>query len=237
MTVVSGRSFLVTGASGALGSRVAARLGAAGAALTLTGRDPGRLAATATTTTSTTARPVVLSLDLTLPGSGDRAVTAAVAAHGALDGVVHTAGVVAFGPVDTLDDDVLDELLLLNTVAPIRLLRAAVPHLRASAAAGRDPVVCHVSAVVAERALPGMAAYSASKAALTAFDAAAGAELRRAGIRVVDARPPHTETGLAHRPVAGEAPRLPRGRDPDAVADRIVAALVAGERDLPAAAF
>ena len=35
-----------------------------------------------------------------------------------------------------------------------------------------------------------MAAYSATKAALTAYDAAAGRELRRAGIRLVDARPP-----------------------------------------------
>jgi cyclic-di-GMP-binding biofilm dispersal mediator protein len=234
MTHVSGRSFLVTGASGALGSRVATRLGAAGASLTLAGRDPDRLAATAAAAGTA---PAVLPLDLTLPGAGDRAVAAAVAAHGGLDGVVHAAGVVAFGPVDDLDDDVLDELLLLNAVAPIRLLRAALPHLRASAGAGRDPVVCHLSAVVAERALPGMAAYSASKAALTAFDAAAAAELRRAGIRVVDARPPHTETGLAGRPIAGEAPRLPPGKDPDAVADRIVAALLEGERDLASGAF
>ncbi|MGF1661619.1 MAG: SDR family NAD(P)-dependent oxidoreductase [Kineosporiaceae bacterium] len=236
MTDVSGRSFLVTGASGALGSRVAARLGAAGAALTLTGRDPDRLVAAAASGAAG-AVPATVPLDLTLPGAGERAVAAAVAAHGGLDGVVHAAGVVAFGPVDDLDDDVLDELLLLNTVAPIRLLRAALPHLRASAGAGRDPVVCHVSAVVAERALPGMAAYSASKAALTAFDAAAAAELRRAGIRVLDVRPPHTETGLAGRAIAGSAPRLPPGKDPGRVADRIVSAVTGGERDLPATAF
>jgi cyclic-di-GMP-binding biofilm dispersal mediator protein len=236
MTHVSGRSFLVTGASGALGSRVAARLGAAGAALTLTGRDPDRLAAAARAAGPAVAA-AVLPVDLTLPDAGERAVAAALAAHGGLDGVVHAAGVVAFGPVDALDDDVLDELLLLNTVAPIRLLRAALPQLRASAAAGRGAVVCHISAVVAERALPGMAAYSASKAALTAFDAAAAVELRRAGVRVLDVRPPHTETGLAGRPIAGEAPRLPPGKEPDEVADRIVAAITGGERDVPSTAF
>jgi cyclic-di-GMP-binding biofilm dispersal mediator protein len=234
MTDVSGRSFLVTGASGALGSRIAARLGAAGATLTLTGRDPDRLAAAAA---AAGPEATGVPLDLTVPGAGDRAVAAAVAAHGGLDGLVHAAGVVAFGPVDDLDDDVLDELLLVNLVSPVRLLRDALPHLRASAAGGRDPVVCHVSAVVAERALPGMAAYSASKAALTAFDTAAAAELRRAGIRLIDVRPPHTETGLAGRPIAGDAPPLPRGKDPDAVADRIVAAMTGGERDLPAQAF
>ena len=82
-----------------------------------------------------------------------------------------------------------------------------------------------------------MAAYSASKAALTAYDAAAGRELRRAGIRLVDARPPHTETGLAERPLAGTAPRLPPGLDPDTVAARVIAALLDDERDLPSTSF
>jgi cyclic-di-GMP-binding biofilm dispersal mediator protein len=58
-----------------------------------------------------------------------------------------------------------------------------------------------------------MAAYSASKAALTAFDRASGRELRREGIRVIDVRPPHLDTGLETRPIAGEPPRLPPGRD------------------------
>jgi short-subunit dehydrogenase len=82
-----------------------------------------------------------------------------------------------------------------------------------------------------------MAAYSAAKAGLTAFDAALATELRRRRIRVLDVRPPHTETGLATRPVAGEAPRLPQGLDPDAVAERVVRALADDERDLPSTAF
>jgi len=85
--------------------------------------------------------------------------------------------------------------------------------------------------------MPGMAAYSASKAALAAFDQAAARELRRAGIRLIDARPPHTETGLAQRPVYGTAPRLPTGLDPDAVAARILAAIRDDETDLPSSAF
>ena len=56
------------------------------------------------------------------------------------------------------------------------------------------------------------------KSAVTAFDAAAARGLRRSGIRLIDVRPPHTETGLAERPIAGTAPSLPAGRDPDDVA-------------------
>jgi cyclic-di-GMP-binding biofilm dispersal mediator protein len=50
-------------------------------------------------------------------------------------------------------------------------------------------------------------------------------------------RPPHTETGLATRPLAGTAPRLPEGLDPEVVAARVVAAIEAGEREVPAANF
>ena len=66
---------------------------------------------------------------------------------------------------------------------------------------------------------------------------ASARELRRRQIDVIDARPPHTETGLAMRPIAGIAKAMPRGLDPDLVAARIVRALIAGERDLPTDAF
>jgi NAD(P)-dependent dehydrogenase (short-subunit alcohol dehydrogenase family) len=139
--------------------------------------------------------------------------------------------VVAFGAVEDLDDDTLDEVLLLDLVAPIRVARAALAVL------GEGGFLLQVSAVVAERPVPGMAAYCAAKAGLTAFDAALATELRRRRIRVLDARPPHTETGLATRPIAGEAPRLPQGLRPEAVAERLVRALRDDERDLPASAF
>jgi cyclic-di-GMP-binding biofilm dispersal mediator protein len=94
-----------------------------------------------------------------------------------------------------------------------------------------------VSAVVAELPTKSMAAYTAAKAGLTAFDKAAAAELRRRQIRVLDIRPTHTETGLADRPIAGTAPTLPQGNQPERVAERIVAAIIDDEKDLPASAF
>jgi cyclic-di-GMP-binding biofilm dispersal mediator protein len=77
-----------------------------------------------------------------------------------------------------------------------------------------------------------LAAYSSSKAALTAADRALTRELRRLGISVCDARPPHTETGLAQRPLAGTAPSLPVGLAPDLVAARIVDAVLTGTTEL-----
>jgi cyclic-di-GMP-binding biofilm dispersal mediator protein len=227
-----GRPVLVTGATGGLGRRVAAGLAAAGAPLTLVARDGARLDEVAGVGAASR-----VAVDLTLPDGPARAVEAALEAHGSLAGIVHAAGVVAFGPVTEVDDDVLDELFLINALAPLRLIRAGAPALREAAAAHGDAFVVTFSGVVAERPQKGMAAYSASKAASWALAAAAGDELRRSRIRVVDVRPPHTETGLATRPVAGEAPRLPQGLDPDRVAARVVRAVLDGEREVPADSF
>ena len=65
----------------------------------------------------------------------------------------------------------------------------------------------------------------------------AAREMRRRRIDVIDARPPHTETGLANRAIAGMPPKMPIGLSPDVVAARIVTAVAAGERDLPTETF
>jgi len=230
MLSLDNRSVLVVGATGGFGTPITIALSAEGANLTLVGRDADRLNAVGVP-------GVVVTGDLREVTTAHRAVDAAVSAYGGIDGIIVASGVVAFGPFNELPDDVLLDLFLINALAPIRIVQAAFPHLSASASAGRDPFVVNVSAVVAEHPTAGMAIYSASKAALTAFDAAAGRELRRAGIRLIDVRPPHTETGLADRPLAGAAPRLPQGLQPQAVVQRIVDAVLAGEKDLPSSAF
>ncbi len=230
MTDLAGARVLVLGATGGLGAPICRQLAGLGAQLWLSGRDPDRLALLA----DELGEQAVLgttAADLRLPGEAERVVATAADGEASLDGVVFAAGVVAFGDVVDLDDDTLDDLLLLNLIAPVRVLRAAVPHL----AAGSFAV--QISAVVAERPMAGMAAYSASKAGLAAFGAAAATELRRRKIRVVDVRPPHTETGLADHPIAGAAPKLPAGLDADSVAARIVRAIVDDERSVASDAF
>lgn len=228
MTDLAAAHVLVVGATGGLGGAIARRLVASGARVSLSGRDESRLAALADELGGAVVTTV--ATDLTRP-DGPATVVRAATDAAPLTGVVNAAGVVAFGTVEDLDDDALDEVLLLDLVAPIRLARAALGVIP------EGGFLAQVSAVVAEKAMPGMAAYSAAKAGLTAFDAALATELRRRRVRVIDVRPPHTETGLATRPVAGAAPRLPHGLDPEAVAERVVRALADDERDLPSSAF
>ena len=228
MTQLLNSKMLVVGATGGLGSAISRQLSLQGARLVLAGRQEKKLAAL----TDQLGDSVIgtVSADLTLP-SGAAAVAAAAARGGGLDGVIYAAGVVAFGPLSQLDDDAFEQMLLLNFIAPVRLFKNLLPQLKPGS------VVVHLSAIVAEKPMKGMAAYSATKCALTGFSAAMGAELRREHIRVLDVRPPHTETGLHTRPISGVPPRLGQGLDPAVVAQRIVSAIMADEPDLPSTAF
>jgi NAD(P)-dependent dehydrogenase (short-subunit alcohol dehydrogenase family) len=218
-----GTRALVVGATGGIGGAVARALVEAGAQLVVAGRDPARLAAVAA---ATGARAV--AADLSEPTAADQAIGEAVAMLGGLDLVVCCVGGVAFGPVSELDDAAMTAVFAANVFGPIRLARAAVPALAPGG------VMATISGVVADHPTAGMAAYSATKAAITAFDRALAQEVRRSGVRVLDVRPPRTETGLAERPLAGVAPKLAPGRDADAVAAAILDALV---RDADEVAF
>lgn len=221
---LAGRSVLVAGATGGLGSAIAADLAGRGAVLTLVGRDRQRLTALAVPGHK-------VALDLRDPQACEAAVAAAYDSAGRLDVVVNAVGVVAFGAVAELSSDIMEELFMTNTFVPIMLARAALGSM------SDGGVIVNISGVIAEQGLAGMAAYGASKAAVRSFDEALAREARRRKIRVIDARPPHTETGLASRPIAGQAPKMPVGLDPAHVAAIICDAIAGDAVDLASGAF
>lgn len=222
--MLAGKSALVAGATGGLGSQIARILASQGATLTLVARQPGRLSALDVPGHK-------VALDLRYPDSCSAAVHAAVEHAGRLDVVVNAVGVVAFGSVEELSIDAMEELFMTNTFIPMMLAKAALGSL------DEGGTLVNISGVVAEKNLPGMAAYGASKAAVRSFDQALAREARRKKIRVIDARPPHTETGLADRPIWGTAPKMPQGLDPVTVAQTICDAITGDTADLPSTAF
>mgnify|MGYP006291189837 CR=1 FL=1 len=222
---LTGNSVLIVGASGGLGSALAGELARRGARLALLARDISRLKAL----------PVDglrLAADIRNSEACRAAVGRVIEEHGSLDGVINAAGVVAFGPLVGTGDDVLEALFATDAVGPLRLLRAALPHMERG-------FIVNITAVVVEQPLPDMVAYCAAKGALATATAALRKELRkqRKDVLIVDARPPHTETGLAGRPIAGHAPKLPKGLNPRRVAERILMAVENGETEIPSDAF
>jgi cyclic-di-GMP-binding biofilm dispersal mediator protein len=204
---LNGAVVAVVGATGGLGRELTTALAARGATVVRCNRSGGP--------------DSDLTIDLRDSRAGDLLVEFATAAHGRLDGVVIAAGIVAFGDLVDTDDVVIEELFLTNAMGPMWLAKHVAPALQAS-----QGFLVNLSGVVAESPMPGMAAYSASKAAAAE---AIRREFRRVKVAVIDVRPPHTETGLATRPLAGEAPKMPVGLEPSAVAERIVAAIEQGD--------
>jgi short-subunit dehydrogenase len=229
MTTLTGKHILVTGATGGLGSRVCRELIAAGATVSLAGRDEARL----TAVSPSSARYTV---DLALPGAAQALVEAASATT-LLDGVIALHGIVAFGSAVEVPAEVSRTLMAVNLSSVMELISSVTSQLVRSAEAGREPFILTVSGIIADVPTTGMAAYGASKAGLKSFVQAASRELRRQGIRLMDARPGHTNTELSAHPIFGTAPAMAQGLDPDTVARRLVEAIVNDEKDVPPDAF
>lgn len=231
MTSLAGSNILVLGASGVLGSLITGELVVSGA----------RVMATSSSIESAERVPITANPRLLLDLSNSESIQVLLSyladAEVEIDGIVNATGVVAFGSFSELESETLDKLFAVNVLGPIRLIQGLLPRLKESSQRGKEPFIVNISGVVAESPMAGLAAYSASKSALYAFDQALVRELRRDGIRVIDARPGHTETGLASRAIAGTAPAFPEGMTPASVASRIVRAIVEGEKDLPSSAF
>ena len=219
-----GASVLLTGASGGLGSSLAVELDRRGALLTLVGRSPERLE-------EVPVKAPRSAIDLSSSEGAREAVGQAIANFGRLDVVINAVGVVSFGKVGELSDPVLAELFRTNVFLPIYLAQAAIEQIEPGGA------IVNISGVITERQLPGMAAYGASKAALRGFDEALAREVRGMRVRVLDVRAPHTETGLAERPLEGMAPAMAEGASPHVVSSVICDALETGSRELSSEAF
>jgi short-subunit dehydrogenase len=219
---LSGKRVLVAGATGVLGGAVARALHREGARVALAGRDTGKLAALADALDGApTATLDALDLDRCAAVVGE-----AADALGGLDLLVVAIGVAAFGPGEGTDDAITEHLFAVNTMAPMALVRAALPRIEKGGA------VAVLSAILADYPTAGMAAYSASKAGLSAWLTALRPEQRRRGVAVFDIRPPHIETGLADRAIAGQAPPMKAGATVDEAVGLIVEGIRKGSREL-----
>ncbi|BDS49446.1 SDR family NAD(P)-dependent oxidoreductase [Rhodoluna sp. KAS3] len=231
MSELQGRQILVVGASGAFGNEFCTQLEAAGAKVIGTARNAD---------SASRLQPQLeqrLLLNLEDPQSIQTLATYLTASQTTIDGIVLASGLVAFGSVAETSAADLQRLTQVNTLGQIDLVQQLLPALVQSTAAGRSPFVVSISGVIAERPMAGLSAYSASKAALHAYATAAQREYQKLGIRWLDARPGHTESGLANRAIAGTAPNFGVGMAVELVIGRIIKAVLDDEKDLPSGSF
>ena len=144
---LTGARALIGGGSGGLGGAIAATLRAEGAAVGLISRPSERLQAEAKRLDA-----LAVPADLSTRDGPAGAVAAAVAAFGGLDLLVVNSGGPPPGRFEDLDDDTWQAAIDGTLWSALRLLRAALPHLRE----GRDPAILVILSSSAREPIPGL---------------------------------------------------------------------------------
>lgn len=179
---------LITGASSGIGAALAAAL-ASHHTVMLTGRAAERLASVVATL-PTGASAASLAGDIAEAAFRERLVDTAVRELGGLDVVINCAGVGATGYFDVDGPLHLRAMLELNLLAPIELVRKALPALRRST----HPMIVNIASIAGRRGIPGYSDYCATKFALCGWTEAVRAELAPFGIHMLLVCPGPTAT-------------------------------------------
>lgn len=188
-----GAKVLVTGASSGIGRAIAEALAREGAVLALAGRRSDLLSEVAAGVAARGGvQPVVLLGDLTQPGSPETLAQEAYAALGSIDVVVNNAAVEGEGSYVDTGEAEARALFEVNYWAPLALVRAAVPAMRAR---GSGAIV-NVSSLGAITPVPDTGHYPSTKAALAAASEALRGELRGFGVRMIVVYPGFVDTPM-----------------------------------------
>jgi len=163
MARLDGEVALVTGATSGIGKAIAIRFAAEGASVVVTGRDEAR---GHQVVDECHGRGFFVPADLAQPDAAALLVRVAIEQFSALTVLVNNAAVSQRdGPVADLTDNAWHAILEVDLLAPARLCRAAMPHLRTS---GHGSIV-NISSRAASRASRGSAAYISAKGGLEAL--------------------------------------------------------------------
>jgi NAD(P)-dependent dehydrogenase (short-subunit alcohol dehydrogenase family) len=175
MNRLAGKVALVTGAGSGIGEAVARRFTARGVKVAITGRRAGPLEQLAAEIGA-----LALPGDVTDAATVELAVARLVKEYGGLDIVVNNAGIAINGNIEQLDDTAWSAVMDTNLNGTRRVVRAALPHLRAR---GGGAIV-NISSIGAFFAAKGNAVYSTAKAALVALTMSLARDYGPEGIRV-----------------------------------------------------
>ncbi len=207
---LSDKVVLVTGANRGIGAAIVQEMLKAGVAkIYATARDPNTLPSFGDP------RVAPLQMDIT----SDTSVTAAAAAAKDVDVLVNNAGTLAFGDYLSSNWKTFEDDMRTNYFGTLRVLRAFTPQF----VARESGTIANISRVVGLSAVPVMAGYSASKAALHSITQSLRGTLEKDNVIVIGIYPGPIETDLAK-----EVP-YPEKATPEYAAANIVKGIAEGQ--------
>jgi 3-oxoacyl-[acyl-carrier protein] reductase len=186
---LSGKTALVTGATGGIGGAVAKALHARGATVAISGTRREALDALAAELGD---RVHVIPANLSDKDSVEALVPAAEAAMGSLDILVNNAGVTRDGLFMRMKDEDWDLVIRVNLEGAFRLCRAAVKGMMKR----RTGRIISITSIVGVTGNPGQGNYAASKAGLIGMSKSLAAEVASRGITVNCIAPGFIETPM-----------------------------------------
>jgi 3-oxoacyl-[acyl-carrier protein] reductase len=218
---LSGKTALVTGATGGIGGAIARALHGQGAQVMLAGTRRERLDAVAGELAD---RVHVAPADLADPAAPEVLVKAAEAAMGGLDILVNNAGITRDGLLLRMKDEDWQAVLDVNLSSAFRLSRAALRGMMKK----RWGRIVNITSVVGVTGNAGQANYAAAKAGMIGMTKAIAAEIATRGITVNCIAPGFITTAMTEKLTAEQresgAKAIPMGRfgTPEEVASAAV---------------
>jgi 3-oxoacyl-[acyl-carrier protein] reductase len=205
---LSGRTALVTGASGGIGDAIARQLHAQGATVVLSGRRQDALAALAEALGERVRTAVA---ELAEPQAAEQLIAAADA-EGGVDVLINNAGLTRDNLALRIKDEDWQTVLDVNLSAGFRLIRAALRGMMRR----RWGRIVNVTSIVALTGNPGQANYAAAKAGMIGMTKSLAAEVASRGITVNCVAPGLIQTAmtdaLSEQQRARLLERVPVGR-------------------------
>ncbi len=219
---LDGARALVGGGSGGLGGAIGAALAAEGARVALVARASDRLEAAV----GRLAGAVAIDTDLATPDGPASAVERAVAALGGLDLVLVNSGGPPPGTFEELDETAWDRAIDGTLRSALRLIRAALPHLRES----DRPAMLVILSSSAREPIPGLTTSNVLRPGLVGLIKSLTAEI--APIRINGLAPGRVATDRLRQ--IDEAAAARTGDTPEAVRDATIARIPLGRYGDPA---
>ena len=189
MFQLSGRTALITGASGGIGSAIAKNLSQQGAHVILHGTRAGRLEELASEIGTNVS---VVTANLSDRDAVGGLVSEAAKATGAIDILVNNAGITRDNLFMRMKDEEWDDVLEVNLTSSMLLCRSAIRAMM-KARWGR---IISISSIVGVTGNPGQTNYAASKAGMIGFSKSLAAEVASRGITVNVVAPGFIETPM-----------------------------------------
>jgi 3-oxoacyl-[acyl-carrier protein] reductase len=189
MFQLSGKTALITGASGGIGSAIAKNLSQQGAHVVLHGTRAGRLEELASEIGSNVS---VVTANLSDRDAVGGLVAEAAKATGAIDILVNNAGITRDNLFMRMKDEEWDDVLEVNLTSSMLLCRSAIRAMM-KARWGR---IISISSIVGVTGNPGQTNYAASKAGMIGFSKSLAAEVASRGITVNIVAPGFIETPM-----------------------------------------